>query len=395
MAEELRALELNGTWTLSTLPYGKKPVDCKWVYKVKRHADGSVERYKAHLVAKGFTQVEGVDFTKTFAPVAKLVTVRCFLAVAVVKKWEIHQMDVHNAFLHGHLHEEVYMSLPPGLLATSSGQVCRLHKSIYGLRQASRNWFSKLADALYAYGFKQCGADHSLFTYSKGSTFIAVLVYVDDLLVAGNSSSHCASFKRYLSSCFRIKDLGALRYFLGIEVSRMNSGLFLCQRKYALDILSECGMLDSRPSEFPMEQNHRLSSESSTLLDDPGQYRRLVGRLLYLTITRPDLTYSVQILLQFMQAPHQSHWDAAIRVLRYVKQSPGQGIFIGPQSLELTAFCDSDWASCPMTRRSITGYFVSIGGSPISWKTKKQTTVSRSSAEAEYRAMATTNLFVS
>ncbi|PKI33311.1 hypothetical protein CRG98_046299 [Punica granatum] len=139
-----------------------------------------------------------------------------------------------------------------------------------------------------------------------------------------------------------------------------------------------------------MEHNHRLSSESGTLLDDPGQYRQLVGRLLYLTITRPDLTYSIQILSQFMSAPRQSHWDVTIRVLRYVKQSLGQGIFIGPQSLELTAFCDFDWASCPMTRRSVIGYFVSIGGSPISWKTKKQTIVSRSSAEAEYRAMATT-----
>ncbi|PKI49187.1 hypothetical protein CRG98_030423 [Punica granatum] len=296
MAEELRALELNGTWTMSNLPPRKKLVDCKWVYKIKRHADGSIERYKARLVAKGFTQVEGVDFSETFAPVAKLVTVRCFLAVAVMKKWEIHQMDVHNAFLHGDLHEEVYMSLPPGLSTTRPGQVCRLLKSLYGLRQAFRNWFSKLADALFAYGFKQSGADYSLFTYSRDTIFIVVLVYVDDLLVTGNSPAHCISFKRYLSSCFRIKDLSTLRYFLGIEVSRMDSGLFLCQRKYAIDILSECGMLDSRPSSFPMEQNHRLSSDSGALLTDPGQYRRLVGRLLYLTITRPEITYFVQIL---------------------------------------------------------------------------------------------------
>ncbi|PKI69407.1 hypothetical protein CRG98_010205 [Punica granatum] len=173
MAKELQALELNGTWTLSTLPPRKKPVDC-------------------------FTEVEGVDFGETFAPVAKLATVRCFLAVAVMKKWEIHQMDVHNAFLHGDLHEEVYMSLPPGLSSNRPGQVCRLRKSLYGLRQASRNWFSKLVDALYAYGFKQSRADNSLFTYSRGTIFIAVLIYVDDLLVAGNSSLHCTTFKRHL-----------------------------------------------------------------------------------------------------------------------------------------------------------------------------------------------------
>ncbi|PKI50014.1 hypothetical protein CRG98_029601, partial [Punica granatum] len=153
------------------------------VYKIKRWADGSVERYKARLVAKGFTQVEGVDFNETFAPVAKLVTVRCLLAVAVVKGWEIHQMDVNNAFLHGDLDEEVYMRLPPGYSSQRSGVVCRLRKSLYGLRQASRNWYAKLADAMRHYGFRQSGADHSLFIFNRGNVFLAALVYVDDILV--------------------------------------------------------------------------------------------------------------------------------------------------------------------------------------------------------------------
>ena len=215
-----------------------------------------------------------------------------------------------------------------------------------------------------------------------------MLVYVDDLIIVGNSSSYCTSFKSYLNKCFRIKDLGSLKYFLGIEVTRMDSGIFLSQRKYVLDILTECGMLGSRPSSFPMEQHHRLSTCSSDLLSDPAKYRRLVGRLIYLTITRPELSYSLHVLAQFMQEPRQGHWDAAMRVLRYLKQSPAQGIFLRPHSLELEAYCDSDWASCPLTRRSVTGYFITLGGCPVSWKTKKQTTVSRSSAEAEYRAMA-------
>ncbi|PKI35625.1 hypothetical protein CRG98_044079 [Punica granatum] len=139
-----------------------------------------------------------------------------------------------------------------------------------------------------------------------------------------------------------------------------------------------------------MEQHHRLSTSSSDLLTDPAKYRRLIGRLIYLTITRPEISYSLHILAQFMQEPRQDHWDAAIRVLRYLKQSPGHGIFLRPTSLKLEAFSDSDWASCPLTRRSITGYFIMLGGCPVSWKTKKQTTVSRSSAEAEYRAMAAT-----
>ncbi|PKI79314.1 hypothetical protein CRG98_000259, partial [Punica granatum] len=217
MAEEIRALELNETWTLETLPYGKRPIDCKWVYKIKRRADGSIERYKARLVAKGFTQVEGIDFHETFAPVAKLVTVRCLLTVAVARGWEMHQMDVQNAFLHGNLDEEVYMRLPPGFFSRRKEVVCRLRKSLYGLRQASRNWYSKFADALRGYGFHQSDADHSLFIYSRGEVFLGVLVYVDDLIVVGNSSAHCASFKKYLHQCFRIKDLGPLKYFLGIE----------------------------------------------------------------------------------------------------------------------------------------------------------------------------------
>ncbi|PKI51171.1 hypothetical protein CRG98_028458 [Punica granatum] len=174
-------------------------------------------------------------------------------------------------------------------------------------------------------------------------------------------------------------DLGPVTYFLGIEVTRMESGLFLNQRKYVLEILKEYGMLGAQPSTFPMEQHHRLTADSGTPLNDPSRYRQLVGRLM--TITRPKLCYPVHILSQFMPDPRQDNWDAAMRVLRYLKQSPGHGIFLRPNSLELEVYCDSDWVSCPMTRRSITRYFVTLGGCPISWKTKKQSTVSCSSAE--------------
>ncbi|KAJ4747387.1 Retroelement pol polyprotein-like [Rhynchospora pubera] len=391
MQTEIEALERNNTWSIEDLPSNKKAIGCKWVYRIKYNSDGSVERYKARLVVLGNRQVEGIDFKETFAPVAKMVSVRTFLAVAVAKDWELHQMDVHNAFLHGDLHEEVYMRLPPGFASKYPGKVCRLRKSLYGLRQAPRMWFSKLTEALQLYGFTQSYADYSLFTMKKGNVFLAILVYVDDLVIAGNDSEAIVQFKQYLSCTFYMKDLGALKYFLGIEIARNRTGLYLCQRKYTLDIVAECGLLGGKPAAFPIEQNHNLSIASGKPMKDPERYRRLIGRLIYLTITRPDLCYSVHILAQFMHAPLDVHYDAAIRVMRYLKGSPGQGILLSANSdLTLYGYCDSDWAACPLTRRSLTGYFVMLGTSPISWKTKKQHTVSRSSAEAEYRSMATT-----
>ncbi|KAK3005577.1 hypothetical protein RJ639_016411 [Escallonia herrerae] len=254
-----------------------------------------------------------------------------------------------------------------------------------------RNWFAKLSTALRSYGFLQSHADHTLFTYRKGDVFLSVLVYVDDLILAGNNSTACSSFKKYLNDCFKLKDLGPLKYFLGIEAARGPHGLFLSQCKYALDILSESCLSASKPAAFPMEQIHGLALAGGPVLSDPGSYRRLIGHLVYLTITRPDICYAVHVLSQFMQSPRSQHWDAALQILRYLKAVPGQGLFLPTDSpLQIYAFCDSDWASCPLTRRSVTGYFVSLGNSPISWRTKKHSTVSRSSAEAEYRSMAVT-----
>ncbi|KAK3011732.1 hypothetical protein RJ639_012295 [Escallonia herrerae] len=373
---------------------GKKPIGSKWVYKIKFNSNGSIERYKARVVVRGDTQVKGLDYTETFAPVAKMVSVRVFLAVDVIKNWELHEMDINNAFLHGDLHEEVYIRPPLGFSLSNPNKVLRLRKSLYGLRQSPRNWFAKLSTALRSYGFLQSHADHTLFTYRKGDVFLSILGYVDDLILAGNNSTACSSFKKYLNDCFKLKDLGPLKYFLGIEAARGPRGLFLSQHKYALDILSKSGLSASKPAAFPIEQNHNLALAGGPLLSDPGPYRRLIGHLVYLTITRPDICYAVHVLSQFMQSPRSQHWDTALRVYgilkRYLK-ALGQGLFLLADSpLQIYAFCDSDWASCPLTRHSVTGYFVSLGNSPISWRTKKQPTVSRSSAEAEYRSMAVT-----
>jgi len=199
---------------------------CNWVYEIKYNSDGIVERYKARLVILGNHQVEEIDYTKTFALVAKMVTVRVFLVVTAAKNWEVHQMDVHNAFLHGDLQEEVFMKLPPGFHVSAPGKVCRLKKSLYGLKQAPRCWFAKLSAALKVFGFQQSYSDYSLFSMRKGDIHLSVLVYVDDLIVAGNDNSAIQQFKAYLSTCFHMKDLGILKYILGIEVARSSEDFF-------------------------------------------------------------------------------------------------------------------------------------------------------------------------
>jgi hypothetical protein len=279
----------------------------------------------------------------------------------------------------------------PSYSVGGTNQVCKLLKSLYGLKQASCQWYSKFSLSLIAFGFTQSKADYSLFTKVDNSSFTALLVYVDDIIVAGNCSSSIESLKSFLHNQFKIKDFGCLRYFLGLEVARSSKGIHLCQRKYVLDILADSGTLANKPLKLPLEQKFKLTKTSRDPLSDPSLYRHLIGRLLYLTITRLDICCPFQVLSQYMDTPTNIHLAIAYRVLCYIKSAPGQGILLSSSSqIQLKAFCDSDWASCPDTRRSVTGYCIFLGDSFISWKSKKQSIVSRSSTEAEYRSMAST-----
>lgn len=242
-----------------------------------------------------------------------------------------------------------------------------LTKSLYGLRKAPRCWFSKLTMALRAFGFTQSRSDYSFFVSTKNGVILRVLVYVDDLIISGNSPSAISDFKSYLSTCFHMKDLGSLKYFLGLEVARSADGFYLCQHKYCTDIVNEVGLLGCKPAGFPIAQRHGLALAKTPLLTDPGRYRRLVGRLVYLAATRPDLTYSIHVLTQFMQTPQEAHWDAALHVVRYLKGTLGQGILLrSAPPIHITGWSDSDWEGCPLTRRSLTGWMVQIGTSIVS-----------------------------
>ena len=390
---EITALEENGTWIVCSLPAGKKAVGCKWVYKIKLNADGTLERYKARLVAKGYTQQEGLDYVETFSPVAKLATVKLLLAVAAAKGWSLSQLDISNAFLNGDLEEEIYMTLPPGYSGRQGesfppNAVCKLKKSLYGLKQASRQWFLKFSKALHDLGFKTSSGDHTLFIKNSGSVYMAVLVYVDDIIIASSCDQAAELLKAALQASFKLRDLGTLRYFLGLEVARSSAGISICQRKYVLDLLTETALLGCKPSSIPMDPSVKLSIDVGELLEDAEQYRRLVGKLLYLTFTRPDITFAVHKLCQFTSTPRRPHLQAAYKILHYLKGTVGQGLFYSAVSdLKLSAFADADWGSCPDSRRSVTGYCMFVGSALIAWRSTKQDVVSHSSAESEYRAM--------
>ncbi|KAJ7954112.1 Retrovirus-related Pol polyprotein from transposon TNT 1-94 [Quillaja saponaria] len=389
MVEEMKALSKNDTWELASLPYGKRAVGCKWVFTIKRKADGTIERYKARLVARGFTQTYGVDYQETFAPVAKMNSIRVLISCAVNLGWDLQQLDVKNAFLHGDLAEEVYMEIPPGFSCQKTeGKVCKLKKSLYGLKQSPRAWFDRFRKAMLSFGYQQSNADHTMFVKHCHGRITILIVYVDDIVVTGDNPIEVSKLKNHLAREFEIKDLGKLSYFLGIEVAHSEKGIFLSQRKYVLDLLEETGMLGCRPAHTPIEANHKLQSDDGECVDRE-RYQRLVGKLLYLSHTRPDIAYAVSVVSQFMHDPHFAHLDAVHRILRYLKSAAGKGLlFEKHKSLKLEAYTDADWAGSLDDRRSTSGYCIFVGENLVSWRSKKQTVVARSSAEAEYRAMA-------
>lgn len=322
MQAELDAFNSNHTWTIIDLPPNITPFVNKWVYKIKRKADGSIECYKARLVAKGYTQTEGVDYFDTFSPVAKLHTIRLLLALASTKNWYVHQLDANNVFLHGELLEDVYMTIPQGVVSPGPNKACKLLKSLYGLKQSNRKWYERLSTLLLQLGFTQAHGDHSLFVRCTHSSFSALLVYVDGIVLVGDSMHVFFEIKAALHQQFGIKDLGLLKYFHGSK-----QGNSLCHHQYCLDLLSDSGVLGSKPASSPTDPGMRLAEADSPPFPDVVSYRRLVGWLLYLTTTRPDISHDVQKLSHFLSKPTLLHHKAALRILRYLKGSPGKGLF--------------------------------------------------------------------
>jgi Reverse transcriptase (RNA-dependent DNA polymerase) len=296
---------------------------------------------------------------------------------------------VKNVFLHGDLLEEMYMEVPPGFGTKQTvGKVCRLKKSLYGLKQSPRAWFDRFRKAMVGMGYQQTNADHTVFFKRHGAHITVLAVYVDDMIISRNDEEEIALLKRKLGKEFEVKDLGQLRYFLGIEIARGAERIVLSQRKYVLDLLAETGMLGCRLAVAPIDQKLKLSAEAGEPVDRE-RYQRLVGRLIYLSHTRPDISFAVSVVSRYMHDPREGHMDAVYQILRYLKNAPGTGlIFRKNGHLSIEGYCDSDWASYADDRKSTSGYCMFVGGNLVSWKSKKQTVVARSTAEAEYMAMA-------
>ncbi|GLT91294.1 hypothetical protein SLE2022_091880 [Rubroshorea leprosula] len=304
--------------------------------------------------------------------------------------WPIHQLDVKNAFLHGRLSEVVYMSQPLGFIDPQyPDYVCRLNRALYGLKQAPRAWFQRFASFLFTRGFSQARSDSSMFLYHSNGAMAILLLYVDDIVLTASTTVLLHDIISLLKREFLMTDLGQLNYFLGISVSFNSDGLFLSQSKYTHELLERSGMLDCKPVVTPMAPKAKLFSTDGPAYSDPAFYRSIVGALQYLTFTRPDIAFAVGQVCQHMHAPTHNHFTVVKRILRYLKGTLNYGLqLFRNSSLSLHMFTDADWAGCVDTRRSISGYCLFLGNSLISWSSKKQNTVARSSAEAEYRAIA-------
>jgi len=385
----------NGTWELVKLPPGRKAIGSGWVFKVKRKADGSIERYKARFVAKGYSQRPGLDYTEVFAPTSRAPAIRLILALAAIEDMHLHTVDISHAFVNGKLDEEIYMEQPQGFV--QPGYVCRLNRSLYGLKQASRVWNKTLHAVFSKMGFKRSESDHGIYVFVKDDVRIFVPVWVDDITFASKSQSSINSCIQELGKQFDLRNLGPTTYLLGIEIKRdrANYTISLSQKQYILDVLERYKMSDCHPVSTPIDPGLRLEKDTSASTPEDMAamkeipYLSAVGALMYLAVsTRPDIAYACGVLARFSSNPGPAHWKAVKHLMRYVKGTVDVKLTYGPSSSgELfTSFSDADFGGCKKSGKSTSGYLIKVGTGAVSWRSKLQPIVALSTTEAEYIA---------
>ena len=399
MLEEYNAHLANNTWTIVKLPPEKMVVASKWVYRIKHNADGSVERFKARLVAKGFTQRPGIDYFETFASTMRHATIRVILALAAIEDLHLRSVDVSHAFINSEIDTEVYMAQPCGFVQHGPEYVCKLNKSIYGLKQSPRLWGEKLGSAMKELGFTKAYSDPSLYIYDRDNVKVIVPVFVDDITLASKSDAALDKFVVDLGKYFKLRDLGPTSLLLGVEITRNRADriIYLSQRQYILNKLDEFKMTDCNPVGTPMLPGLKLSSEQSPQTSEEKEemkeipYINAVGSLLYLAIlTRPDIAYTASVLARFNSNPGKAHWQAVKHLFRYLKGTVDLKLAYGPDPTigddRFITYCDSDHGGNKDNGKSTTGYMVKLGSGVVCWSSKLQPIVTLSTTEAEYVA---------
>ena len=388
METELQTIENNNTWSLVELPKGRVAIGSKWVFKIKQGETKETSTFKARLVAQGFNQKFGVDYDEVFAPVTRSSTFRILLAIASARNFIVQQYDVKSAFLNGTLSEEIYLKPPPGSIETD--KVLRLHKSLYGLKQAARVWNQTLHEAMSKEGFVQSKHDECLYIYQRDTDVCYSIVHVDDMIFSGNSILVIQTIIASLNKSFELKCLGDVKNYLGIEVSRDQNNIFaISQSKYIHKVASEFQLEHSKGSKYPLAPGYH-SLQDTNMLESNNEYRKLIGMLLYIsTNTRPDISAAVGILSQRVSKPRKLDYVEAIRIVKYLMSTKDEKLYMydTKDSIPLIAFADSDWAEDRETRKSISGVICKIFGASVSWSSRKQNIVSTSTTESEFYAI--------
>ncbi|WKA00618.1 hypothetical protein VitviT2T_018956 [Vitis vinifera] len=395
MKDEMSSMKCNDVWDLVELPNGVKTIGCKWVFKTKKDSLGNIERYKARLVAKGFTQKEGIDYTETFSPVSKKDSLRIILALVAHFDLELQQMDVKTAFLNGELEEEVYMKQPEGFPSSDGEQlVCKLKKSIYGLKQASRQWYLKFHNIISSFGFVENVMDQCIYLKVSGSKVCFLVLYVDDILLATNDKGLLHEVKQFLSKNFDMKDMGEASYVIGIKIhrDRFKGILGLSQETYINKVLERFRMKNCSPSVSPIVKGDRFNLDQCPKNDLEREqmknipYASAVGSLMYAQVcTRPNIAFAVGMLGRYQSNPGIDHWKAAKKVMRYLQGTKDYKLMYRRTSnLEVVGYSDSDFAGCVDSRKSTSGYIFILAGGAISWRSVKQTMTATSTMEAEF-----------
>lgn len=370
------------------IPKNRKAISCKWVFKFKRKANGDVEKYKARLVGRGCSQKAGFDYTETYAPVARLPTVRILLSIAVQFNMHIHQMDVKGAFLNGKLKEEIFMQQPEGFV--HGNKVCKVQRAIYGLKQESRVWNDRFNTFIMRIGFKSCASDYCLYVKIENGIRCYILLYVDDSLILCDTIQMINEIKNCLAREFEMTDIGEAETFLGIHIERNGENMKLSQIQYLKNVLLKFGMNDCKAASTPIEKGLYLSNDK--LNENPNlPYRELIGCLQYATLTtRPDLCAATNYFSRFQSCFGNEHFTHAKRILRYIKDTTELKLEYrkNKDADILVGYADADWAGDRNDYKSTSGYVFKLNGNTVSWTSRKQDTVSQSSTESEYIALA-------